>query len=307
MKTNEIFDVIIIGGSYAGLSAAMSLGRSLKKTLVIDSGKPCNAQTPYSHNFLTQDGKTPEEIATLGKQQVEQYDTVEFYNDVALDAERTDLGFIIKTQSGKTFSAKKLIIATGIKDLMHNIPGFSTCWGISVIHCPYCHGYEYREQPTGIFANSEKAFHLATLVSNLTTDLSIFTNGSADFTNEQFDILKRRGIPVMESPIVELEHQHGHLQQLYLKDGTRLKTNALYASVPFVQHSAIPELLGCELTPLGHLKVDSFQMTSLPGVFACGDNSSPIRSVVNAVATGALAGAMVNMEITKESFSRIDN
>lgn len=307
MKTNELFDVIIIGGSYASLSAAMSLGRSLKKTLVIDSGKPCNAQTPYSHNFLTQDGKTPNEIATLGKQQVEQYDTVEFYNDVAVQAGRVDHDFLITTESGKMFSAKKLIVATGIKDQMPDIPGFSACWGISVIHCPYCHGYEFKNEPTGIFANGERAYHLATLVNNLTRELTILTNGPADFSHEQSEILNRRGIAVMESTIVNLEHHHGHLQQVMLKDGTFLSLKAMYAAVPFVQHSEILAQLGCEITDTGHIKVDAFQKTSIPSIFACGDNSSPMRSVSNAVATGALAGAMANMELSKETFSRIDS
>ena len=307
MKANELFDVIIIGGSYAGLSAAMSLGRSLKKTLVIDSGKPCNAQTPHSHNFLTQDGKPPQEIAALGKQQVEQYDTIKFVNDIAVRAIRIDAGFLVRTQAGSSFQAKKLILASGIKDMLPDIPGFSNSWGISVIHCPYCHGYEYRDQPTGIYANGDRALHLAALVSNLTNKLTILTNGPAEFTEEQSNLLARRHIPVLESPILNIKQQNGHVQQLILKDGTHLPMKALYAAVPFVQHSDIALSLGCEMTTLGHLQVDSFQKTTIPGVWACGDNSSPMRAVSNAVATGALAGAMVNMELTQESFNRIDS
>ncbi|WP_196858181.1 NAD(P)/FAD-dependent oxidoreductase [Pedobacter sp. CAN_A7] len=307
MKANELFDVIIIGGSYAGLSAAMSLGRSLKKTLVIDSGKPCNAQTPQSHNFLTQDGKPPQEIAALGKQQVEQYDTVKFFNDIAVKAIKTDTGFLVSTRAGTTFQAKKLILASGIKDMLPDIPGFSNAWGISVIHCPYCHGYEYRDQLTGIYANGDRALHLASLVGNLTNELTILTNGPAEFTQEQSDLLARRHIPVLESPILAIEQQNGHLQQLILKDGTHLPMKALYAAVPFVQHTDIPLSLGCEMTTSGHLQVDSFQKTTIPGVWACGDNSSPMRAVSNAVATGALAGAMVNMELTQESFNRTDS
>jgi thioredoxin reductase len=307
MKENEIFDVIIIGGSYAGLSAAMSLGRSLKKTLVIDSGKPCNAQTPESHNFLTQDGKPPQEIAALGKQQVEQYETVKFFTGIAIKAIRTDTGFLVSTLAGTTFHAKKLILASGIKDMLPDIPGFSPCWGISVIHCPYCHGYEYRDQSTGIYAQGDKAIHLAALVSNLTNKLTILTNGPAEFTQEQLDLLARRHIVVLESPILAIAHQDGHLQELILKDESTLKMKALYAAIPFVQHADIPLALGCEITASGHLQVDSFQKTTIPGVWACGDNSSPMRSVANAVATGACAGAMANMELTQESFNGIDS
>ena len=160
MSDKKHFDVIIIGGSYSGLAAAMALGRALRKVLIIDSGKPCNRQTPYSHNFLTQDGKTPKEIATLAKQQVTMYDSVEFFNSLATKVSKTENGFEVQTSSGDIFKSKKLIFATGIKDEMPSIKGFSECWGISVLHCPYCHGYEVRNETTGIFGNGEYGFEL---------------------------------------------------------------------------------------------------------------------------------------------------
>src|SRR5690606_24367400 len=143
------FEVIIIGGSYAGLSAAMALGRALRHVLIIDGGQPCNKQTPHSHNFITQDGKTPKEISSLAKQQVEEYETIKFYKGLAANATKTDKGFKITTDTNDTFTAKKLIFATGLKDIMPGIIGFAECWGISVNHCPYCHGYEYRNKNTG--------------------------------------------------------------------------------------------------------------------------------------------------------------
>src|SRR5690606_34953225 len=157
MTVNKKFDVIIIGGSYAGLSAAMALGRSLRKVLIIDSGKPCNATTPYSHNFLTQDGSTPLKISTIARTQVEKYDTVTFYQGIALQATKRNGPFSIATATGEIFNGKKLILATGIKDKLPDIPGFAECWGISIIHCPYCHGYEYHHQNTGILANGDAA------------------------------------------------------------------------------------------------------------------------------------------------------
>ncbi|HEX2627711.1 MAG TPA: FAD-dependent oxidoreductase, partial [Chitinophagaceae bacterium] len=137
----EQFDVIIIGGSYSGLAAALALGRALKKVLVIDSGQPCNSPTPHSHNFITQDGKTPKEISTLARKQVEKYNTVKFIEGLAISGTKTVTGFEIQTDSTKIFEAKKLIFATGIKDIMPSIKGHAECWGISIIHCPYCHGY----------------------------------------------------------------------------------------------------------------------------------------------------------------------
>lgn len=302
MKTETLFDVIIIGGSYAGLSAAMALGRSLRRVLVIDSGLPCNRQTPHSHNFLTQDGKTPEEISMLARKQVEQYKTVEFLNGTATGGSKLNDGFQIETQSGHCFSSKKLIVATGIKDQMPAIKGFSESWGISVIHCPYCHGYEFRGRRTGIFANGDRAVHLAGLIHNLTKDLTVFTSGRASLSQEQFQRLAKANVSLVESEIVEIIHKNGHLSSLILTNGEQIQLSALYAAIPFQQHSGIPEMLGCELTETGHIQVDSMQKTSIQGIYACGDNSSPMRSVSSAVNTGAIAGAMVNMELANEEF-----
>jgi len=302
MKQQNLFDVIIIGGSYAGLSAAMSLGRSLRKVLVIDNGKPCNIKTPHSHNFLTQDGKTPKEISTIAKDQVKKYDTVEFYDGLTTEGKKTENGFEIRTKRGEIFEAKKLIFATGIVDEVPNIKGFWDCWGISLIHCPYCHGYEFKSKKTGIIANGERGFHIASLINNLTKDITIFTRGNAHFSEEQFQKLRQNNIDVIETEIEELKHQNGMVESLILSDGRELKFETVYGGFPFHQHSNIPNSLGCEMTETGHIKIDQFQKTNVAGLFACGDNCSPMRSVANSVFQGNLAGAMVNMELTNEGF-----
>lgn len=302
MADSIIYDVIIIGGSYAGLSAAMTLGRSLKKTLVIDSGKPCNAQTPHSHNFLTQDGNTPKGISMLAKNQVEKYETVRFQKDIAISGEKTPYGFEIKTESEKTFRSKKLIFATGVRDIMPNIKGFSECWGISVIHCPYCHGYEHRNQKTAILANGDTATHMVPLVHNLTKNLTILTSGKAEFTDEQRTKFEQHNIPIVESKIGEIDHQNGHVKNVVFQDHTKMGFDTVYARPPFEQHSNIPSFLGCELNEQGYIVVDDFQKTTVEGVFACGDNTTAFRSVANAVYKGNVAGAKVNMELTQEVF-----
>ena len=302
MAANKHFDVIIIGGSYAGLSAAMALGRSLRKVLIIDSGLPCNRQTPHSHNFITQDGTPPQLIAEKARAQVLNYDTVQLYKEPAVSGKKTTHGFEITTGSGAAYHAKKLIFATGIKDLMPGIKGFASCWGISVIHCPYCHGYEFRNQPTGIMANGDRAFHLASLVRNLTNTVTILTSGKADFTKEQSDRLDQHALPIIETPVIEIEHEKGLLKNVIFEDGDRLPFKAVYAVLPFVQHSDIPVSLGCSLTEQGYIQVDAFQKTTVAGIFACGDSTSPMRSVADAVSTGNFAGAMANMELTNEQF-----
>jgi len=157
MVNNFQHDVIIIGGSYAGLSAAMTLGRSMRKVLIIDSGKPCNRQTPYSHNFITHDGETPAAIAQKAREQVLKYPTVQLVNDTALRASKNENGFEIITASEAAYNTTKIIFATGVLDIMPDIKGFAECWGISILHCPYCHGYEVKDKPLGIIANGDVA------------------------------------------------------------------------------------------------------------------------------------------------------
>jgi len=296
------FEVIIIGGSYAGLSAAMALGRSLRQVLVIDNGLPCNRFTPHSHNFITHDGEAPAEIARQARHQVERYDTVHFHEGLAVEGRKAETGFEIKTQAGEVFFGKKFVFATGIRDLLPDIPGLAACWGKTLIHCPYCHGYEFRQQKTGIMANGKRAFHLASLVNNLTGDLTVLTSGKADFDETQWEKMRKHGVKVIETEISKIEQDGGRIQSIVFKDGSRTGFEAAYASVPFAQHSEIPASLGCELTEQGYVKVNDFQQTTVEGVFACGDNSSMMRSVANAVATGNLAGAMVNMGLTEEHF-----
>jgi thioredoxin reductase len=302
MKDLKDFDVIIVGGSYSGLAAGMALGRALRRVLIIDSGKPCNRQTPHSHNFITQDGKTPKEIATLAKQQVEKYDTVTFFNAVATNGVKTKKGFEIRTASGETFAAKKIIFATGIKDIMADIEGYADCWGISVLHCPYCHGYEVRNEKTGILGNGEYGFEFAGLISNWTKDLTLFTNGKSALTTEQSAKLESHHIRIVETAIDKFEHTNGYLQHIIFKDGTKFPVKALYANSPFDQHCTIPATLGCELSDDGYIKTDAFQKTTVPGIYACGDNTTRLRTVANAVAMGTTAGMMANRELVFEEF-----
>lgn len=302
MKQDNQFDVIIVGGSYSGLSAAMALGRALRKVLVIDAGNPCNKQTPHSHNFLTNDGKTPKEIGTLARQQVQNYPTVFFHDGFATAGIKTEKGFIIQTDAGESYTSRKLVFATGIKDIMPPIPGFAESWGISVLHCPYCHGYELRHQTTGILANGDAAFELASLISNWTKHLTLYTNGPSSLTDEQKAKLEKNQISIVEAVIDRLDHTQGSIKQILFKDGSNAPVKAIYARLPFVQHSSIPQELGAELTQDGFIKIDPAHRTSIQGLYACGDNTTKMRTVANAVSMGTTTGFMVNKELIEEDF-----
>jgi thioredoxin reductase len=302
MEPANNFEVIIIGGSYSGLSAAMALGRASRKVLMIDSGKPCNRQTPHSHNFLTQDGETPKAIADKAREQVLKYDTIKWLEGIATSGKQMASGFEITTAKNEVFYAKKLLFATGIKDLMPEIEGFAECWGISVIHCPYCHGYEVRNEKTGILGNGDYAFEFSKTIRHWTKDLTVFTNGKATMTAEQLEKIKKHGIEIVEKEIEGFEHENGKIQFIRFKDQSKMPIKAIYARVPFVQHCDIPGKLGCELTEQGYIKVDQFFKTTAVGIYASGDNVSPMRSVAMAVSGGTMAGVSINKELIEEEF-----
>ncbi len=294
------FDAIIVGGSYAGLSAAMALGRSLRNVLVIDGGEPCNRYTPHSHNFITQDGQTPAAISALAKEQVLKYPTVTFVTDKAIKAEQKDQCFEIRTESGKCFLGKKVILATGIVDQMRPIPGFEECWGNTIIHCPYCHGYEVRNEKIGILSNSEASYEFARLINNWSKDIRILTDGDCEIPEENLEKLRYKKFPVVEGAIEAFIHEEGKLQKVLFKDGSELELTAIFVRVPFKFATDLHEQLGCELNDHGHIRVNDLQQTSVPGVYAAGDATTGFRSVASATATGNKAGALVNHELIHE-------
>lgn len=297
------YDVIIIGGSYAGLAAALALGRSLRRTLILDAGNPCNRQAPHSQNFLTQDGQTPSEMSALAQKQVLRYPSVSLRNTSATDARATTQGFEVSTEEGNVFRCRKLIMASGIRDAFPDIQGIRDCWGISVIHCPYCHGFEHKGQRAGILANGQAAMHLAPLVHNLNKDLCILSNGPGDFDANQRARLQRNGVRLRETPLEALLHTKGQLYAVRFHDGSEMKLDTLYAVLPFHQGSALPEKLGCRIDAYGYLAVNEFYETSIAGVYACGDNTSLMRSLSKTVFSGNVAGASANKALAEEDFS----
>ncbi len=297
-----MYEVIIIGGSYSGLSAAMALGRSKRKVLIIDSGKPCNRFTPHSHNFITHDGKTPAEIALTAKEQVLKYPTVEFIEGKAIFAERKNNGFIVKTESGESFEAKKLLFATGVEDTLPKIEGLLACWGKSVIHCPYCHGYEVKDKSTGILGNGDAAMHYAMLISQLTTKITIFTNGPHNFTTEQLQKINSHNIPIVEDKVSSINHTDGFMNSIVSGKGSKYLIKALYTRPGLKQHCTLPQDLGCAINEHGYIVTDEMKKTTINGIYASGDCTSQVRSVAIAVASGMMAGAAINFALCSEAF-----
>lgn len=302
--STSTFDVIIVGGSYAGLSAGMALGRSLRRVLIIDGGKPCNAQTPHSHNFLTQDGSTPKEIATLAKSQVLRYPTVTFQEDEATQVTTVGTLFQVETTSGQTFEGRKVLLATGIRDRLPAIPGLQESWGISVLHCPYCHGYEVAGHRLGVLANGDTAYDLAKLIGHWSKTLTLFTNGASTLSAAQQAEIKKWGIPVVEQEVTALEGKDGYIREVVLNDGSRIALDAIFTRAPFEQ-PAIVQQLGLDFTEMNFIRIDEFGKTNIEGLFAAGDNSSPMRSVSNVVAMGTKAAAFINRVLIDEDLKAL--
>jgi thioredoxin reductase len=303
MSEYKNFDVVIIGGSYAGLSAAMTLGRALRNVLIIDSGKPCNRQTPHAHNLITHDGKSPAEISAEARKQVLAYPTVIWLDDVALSVTGEDPHFVVSTVGERHFTAKKILFATGVKDLMPPIPGVAESWGISVVHCPYCHGYEYRGQNTGILINGDMALDFGKFIKHWTSQLTIFTNGPATFDMATREQILSADIQINEKQIRELDHHNGYIKALIFEDQSQVELTALYARLPFEQHCPIPQNLGCNLSEHGYIQVDEAQKTNVAGIYAAGDNTSMFRGLSMAMAAGTMAGARMNHELINEGHS----
>ncbi|WP_129714958.1 NAD(P)/FAD-dependent oxidoreductase [Pedobacter sp. SYP-B3415] len=288
------FDVIVIGGSFAGLAASLALGRARRTVLVIDSGQACNRYTPHAHNLLGFDGVPPAEIRQKAKSDVSKYPGISFLSDTAVSAVPAGAGFKVETAGGASYHARKLFFGTGVRDLFPAIEGFEDCWGRSIVHCPYCHGYELADKPTALFAAGDDAMHFAKLLPQWAGSLTLVTNDRGTFSLSQLEYFKEHNIPVITSPISGFVHSKGMLSAIRFEEGPALEVEAMYARIPFKQHCELPEQLGCLLNSDGLLMTNEMQETTVEGVYAGGDNTTQMRSLANAIALGTKAGAIIN-------------
>lgn len=290
---NEVFDAIIIGGSFSGLSAALALGRARMRVLVIDANEPCNAQVPHAHNLLTRDGEPPHEIRAKARADVAKYPTVHWHDGRATQASGTDGAFVVRTDDGRAHHGRKLLLALGVRDQLPAIPGLTECWGISAAACPFCHGYEVADAPIAMLGNGPEVGAHVPLFRQWSRDLRLLTNGAATITPEQRAQLGELGISIDETAVSHLEHVDGVLHALHFSDGRRLPLSALFLRPTSVAPMMFAEALGCTVLSTGLLQVDPMQRTTVPGVFASGDCTSPMRSLSAAIAGGTMAGAAI--------------
>lgn len=294
------YDCIIIGGSYAGLSAALSLGRALRSVLVIDAGNPCNKFAEAAHNIAGAEGKSPRRILEDIREELKRYATVKLLEGVVHAVKSEKHSYHVQTISGENFDGRKVLFATGVSDLLPDIPGFADCWGKSIVHCPFCHGYELRDLPTAILANGEEAMNYVRLLRAWTNTLYLFTQGKKKLKKADSKWLEEAGISVEETEIRELIHTEGRLQAVLLKDDRSFLARALYHTPEFRQANHLAISLGCKTDKSGLLETDTFHATHVKGVYAAGDCASSGRSIAQAVAAGSVAGIFITKALMHE-------
>lgn len=293
------YDAVVIGGGTAGLSAALALGRAKRRVLVASCGAPRNAPAHAAHNFFTRDGAFPFELLRIAREQLKPYD-VTVRDECAFDVRRSDAEYVVKLDSEEV-RARGVIFATGVRDVFPDIPGFRELWGKGVFHCPYCHGWEVKDLPLAIYARGEAASHFVRLIRGWTNDLILFTDGPADLEAEELERINARGIVVRREPIEGLEGSDG-LEAIVLEGGERISRSGIFLRPDQVQSSELPARLGCEITPQGRIQADMMGRTNLPMVFVAGDCGPGHQSVPTAAATGAMAGAGLNMDLLNQEF-----
>ncbi len=300
IKQDTLFDAIIVGGSFTGLSAALVLGRSMRNVLVIDAGDPCNRRVHHANNFLTQDRKTPKQILKKARKDLAKYETVKIMLAYVMECEKVATGFQVKIHSGEVYKSKKILFATGVLDLLPDVKGFAKCWGRSILHCVYCHGYEVRNEEAGIVGDGPSVLDTIKTISHWSTKITVFTHGPTVLTEKEKAIVKAQNIEIVEKEIVAFEHKKGMLTNLLFKDDSKFMVSTIYAKVHSKQHCELPVQMGVEMTEQGNIKVDLYNRTSIHGLFAAGDNTSTYRTISSSVSAGTKAGMFVNGEIIDE-------
>lgn len=302
MMRKQLLDAVIIGGGPAGLNAALMLGRARKHVAVIDEGKPRNAVTRETHGFLTRDGVSPFEFRRIAKEELSAYPSVTIVEDTAVSVAGEDGNFQIKTAQGNLYASKKLLFAVGMKDRPLDIPGLDEVYGKSAFVCPYCDGWELRDEPLVVIVKGADLMHFAPLISGWTNRFTVCTNGPAGLTDDQREELRLHQVPVFESPILNIESNEGIVRQVVLEDGTSIPCRGIFFKPELTTGSDLPQAIGCRLTEDGMVVVDDFGKTTVPGVYSAGDAASRLHQAIAAAAKGAFTAAALNNELNLEAW-----
>lgn len=294
-------DVIIIGGSFAGLTAAMQLGRARRKVTVLDTGLNRNRYAEAAHNIFGQDGTPPAALLEIARRQVSAYPSVTLRHGKAVTVSGENDAFTVTTETGESIEGRRLILSYGIVDQLPDIPGFAQSWGKTVIHCPFCHGYEVAGRPWGLLYSGPFSLHMPTLYANWTDELTLILDGH-DLAAEDREKLDHRGVRIESGRLAAVAQSNGVIEGVTLDDGTQVSLSALFAHPRNKPSADLHGQLGLEMkdTPTGTMiGVGDMQATSRSGIFAAGDLATGMHSVTFANYAGSMAamGALQSLMV----------
>ncbi|HEX6972810.1 MAG TPA: NAD(P)/FAD-dependent oxidoreductase [Vicinamibacterales bacterium] len=298
---DRCYDVVIVGGGPAGLSAALMLGRCRRRVLVCDTGKPRNRFSHAMHGYLSRDGIDPAEFLAIARRDLARYDTVELRHVEVLAAEcKADSRFEVTLADGAAVHSRKLLIATGVSDNVPAVEGITEMYGRSVFHCPYCDGWEIRDEPIAIYGNGSRGLGLSLELTAWSRDLVLCTDGPSEIDAEGLARLERNGIRVREERVVRLEGRDGILERIVFDAGEPLARRAMFFTTGQSQQSVLAERLGCAINEKGTVHTGKYETTHLRGLYVAGDASRAVQWVIVAASEGAEAAFAINTDLIKE-------
>lgn len=297
--SSQTFDAVVIGGGPAGLSAALALGRAVRRVLLLACGQGRNAPAQAAHNVFTRDGTSPGELLRIGREQLSPYGVV-IREECATDVRPADSVYVVAF-SGNEVRARGIVVATGVRDVLPDLPGFRELWGRGVFHCPYCEGWELAGRPLAIYGRGEAALHLAKLIRGWSSDLILFTDGPTELNADEEQKIRSNGIVIYEDRVERLIGSD-HLEAVVLENGEHIPRLGIFTRPKQELQSDIPNKLGCAMTPQGRVQADAAGRTNVARVFVAGDTGPSQQWVISAAASGALAGAGLNHDLLEEDF-----
>jgi thioredoxin reductase len=295
------YEVIIVGGGPAGLSAALMLGRCRRRVLLCDAGRPRNAASRHLHGYLTRDNVNPTELVRLGREELRRYPTIEIRDVEVTDARCEASSFVVTLIDGRQVRSRKLLLATGVIDHVPEIPGFHELYGTSVFHCPYCDGWELSDEPLAVYGRGERGSGLSIELTGWSRDIVLLTDGSADLDDDACRALERNGIRVREDRIAALEGRDGRLERIVFESGDPLARRALFFTTGQTQQSHLADALGCPFNDKGTVRTGKYETTHLKGLYVAGDASRAVQWAIVAAAEGAEAAYSINQDLIKEN------
>ena len=296
----NMIDVIIVGGGPAGLSAALVLGRCRRRVVLFDSGEYRNAASHAMHGFLSRDGIDPAELRRIARDQLARYDSVVLRDGIVVGARTTDGNFEVATATGETVRSRKLVLATGLIDELPSPTGASELYGHSIHHCPYCNGWEVRDQPLAIYGRGDaKGGGLALEMTQWSKDIVLCTDGPSGLSDECLAKLERNNIPVFDTPISRFERMPDGMK-IWFADGKSVEKRAMFFNTSSRQRSDLARRLGCELDEKGGVKVGKFEATTVPGLYVAGDSSREVLQAIVGAGEGSEAAIAINTALLGE-------